>query len=463
MRWQLWIMVSLGCEGKEKADTSGVGSAPPSDTSAPIETGEPPLIERWAVSVLPSDGVSTVDECGTFCATVTVTHDGEPVADAVVDVWIGLDCIGADLRTDALGAAQVCTTALDVGENTLLATLETMESSLVDSVTLDVRPFGYADGIVRDARPLDAMPYLPSFARHTLNPVLSPGIEGSFDSAGAMLPSVAPTDTGWVMWYAGTTDEDYTVGVATSPDGLSWTQDSGVALGPSGVEGSWKRYATNSPMIVSHGDGWRVYYTGRADPLGDLNIGLAEGTTPTEVVDLPESPVFRWVEEEESWSGPAVAHPAVVQHPDGHWEMLYSTGYHRIGHAQSLDGVEWNRYCKNPVFVGRGGDSWEQSQVKSADIVVHDGVYLMTYTGGDRGQFKIGFAASRDGLSWTRMNTPILGPSVEPGTWESGGVLGAALAVDGDQLKMWYAGTGVTGSAIGLATATLPASIGEVP
>jgi len=463
MRCLLCALFTLGCEGKEKADTSTAEPSPIVETGAPEETGMPPEPEGWAVSVVPSDGASTVDECGTFCATVTVTYDGEPVGDAVVDVWVGLDCIGPDLRTDGSGTAQACSTALDVGENTLLATLETEESSLVDSVLLEVRPFGYADGILRDARPLDSMPYMPSFGRHTLNPVLSPGPEGSFDSAGAMLPSVAPTDTGWVMWYAGTTEVDYTVGVATSPDGLTWAQQSAATLAPDGLEGSWKRYATNSPMIVAHGDRWRVYYTGRSDALGDLNIGLAEGTTPTEVVDLPESPVFPWVEEEESWSGSAVAHPAVVQHPDGHWEMLYSTGYHRIGHAHSLDGVEWKRYCKNPVFMGRGGSSWEQGQVKSADVVVHDGMYLMTYTGGDRGQFKIGFAASRDGLSWVRMNTPVLGPSVEPGTWESGAVLGAALVVDGDQLRMWYAGTGVTGSAIGLASASLPASIGEVP
>jgi len=463
MKWVLWMLLTLGCEGKEKADTSGDGSSTPLDTAPPIETGDPPAPEGWAVSVRPSDGEPIVDECGTFCATVTVTHDGEPVADASVDVWVGMDCIGADLITDASGSAQTCTTALDVGENTLLATFETDESSLVDSVDLEVRPFGYADGIIRDSRTFDAMPYLPSFDRHTLNPVLSPGPEGSFDSAGAMLPSVAMTPTGWVMWYAGTTELDYTVGVATSPDGLTWAQASTAALGPDGLEGSWKRYATNSPMIVSYGDRWRVYYTGRADALGDLNIGLAEGSSATEVEDVSESPVFRWIEEEEAWSGSAVAHPAVVQHPDGHWEMLYSTGYHRIGHAQSLDGVEWKRYCKNPVFVGRGGGSWEQGQVKSADVVVHDGVYLMSYTGGDRGQFKIGFAASRDGLSWTRMGTPVLGPSVEPGTWESGAVLGATLAVDGDQLRMWYAGTGVTGSAIGLASASLPASIGDLP
>jgi hypothetical protein len=84
----------------------------------------------------------------------------------------------------------------------------------------------------------------------------------------------------------------------------------------------------------------------------------------------------------------------------------------------------------------------------------------MTYTGGDRGNFKVGFAMSRDGLHWVRHSTPVLGSEPTPGTWESGAVLGGAIAIDGGALRMWYAGTGLTGSAIGLAIAELPASWG---
>jgi hypothetical protein len=456
------VMFLLACGGG-KPDERPPASNQPVDVDtaqSDPETGTPVEPEGWRVDVSPVDALFDVDECAEFCAAATVRLDGEPVADVEVDLWVGFDCIGADLRTDDAGRVESCSSGLEVGEHPLLAVVTTPDGAIEADSSVRVHPFGYGDGIVRDTETLGEMPYVPEFVRSDLNPVLSPGSEGSFDSGGTMLPSVVRTSDGWTMWYAGTQAEDYAVGVATSADGETWVADAVPALPPSGEAGSWKRYATNSPMIVQAGDEWRVYYTGRAEETGDLTIGLAVGSDSVSVSDVPENPVFTWTEAEQSWAGTAVAHPAVVQHPDGHFEMLYSSGYHKLGHAYSLDGITWKRYCNNPVFTGRGADSWEQSLVKSADLQIHDGLYLMTYTGGDRGNFKVGFAMSRDGLHWERHSSPVLGSEPTPGTWESNAVLGASIAVDGETLRMWYAGTGMTGSAIGMATADLPAEWG---
>jgi hypothetical protein len=456
MMWSLAVALAA-CGGKELDSEAPI--APGTDTeSSDRDSGESAAVEGLRVEVWPSAESADVDECETFCATVRVSRDGLPVANAEVDVWLGFDGVGFDLTTDDEGRAEACTTGLVVGEHALIATAVESSDEAQAETALRVQPFGYADGIVRDPVPLESLPYVPDFARSEANPVLSPGPEGAFDSGGAMLPSVVKTELGWTMWYAGTTAEDYTVGVATSTDGESWESALTPALPPSGEEGSWKRFATNSPMVVRADGEWRVYYTGRADETGNLTIGLATGDDSTAVSDSPDNPVFEWTEDEQSWAGTAVAHPAVVQHPDGHWEMVYSTGYHKLGHAHSLDGRTWKRYCNNPVFTGRGGGSWEDSLIKSADVRVHNGLYLMTYTGGDRGNFKVGFAMSRDGLHWVRHSTPVLGSEPTPGTWESGAVLGGAIAIDGGALRMWYAGTGLTGSAIGLAIADLPAS-----
>ncbi len=189
---------------------------------------------------------------------------------------------------------------------------------------------------------------------------------------------------------------------------------------------------------------------------------MASGIKADAVSNHPENPVFSWVEEELLWAGTAVAHPAILHHPDGHWEMWYSTGLHKLGYAYSLDGLDWKRLCRNPVFAGSTGSSWESHQVKAVDVVFYKGWYLMAYTGGVRGAFQIGWAMSRDGLHWQRANAPVLGPNVVPGTWESTAVTGPSLLVDGDTLRMWYGGSGLTGSAIGLATAPLPSSFEAV-
>jgi len=449
MRWI--VLLLLGCSGKDSGVDPQETASTETEDSGDAYSSDPPGLQIEMDFV---QGSATVDECAVFCVSVVVADDHVPVEGAVVDVWVGNDCIGPDLTTDGTGWAQACVVGLEPGEREVIAVVSHEGESVEHARDLSVRPFGYAAGIIRDETPVDTLPFVPNFSRHPDNPVLSPGEPESPDAAGVMLPSVASTDSGWVMWHARTPELDYTLGVATSEDGLTWTKQAGSPLGPTGETGSWRRYATNSPMLVQVGIDWRVYFTGRSDETGNLNIGMAVTDGPAVEGLYPENPVFQWSDSEVDWAGTAVAHPSIIHHPDGHLELWYSTGYHRIGYAYSLDGVEWTRHCKNPVFEGRGS-GWEQGSVKSAEVVYSDGWYMMTYTGGPRGDFMLGWAMSRDGLNWTRTPTPVLAPPTTPGTWESSSVLGGSLVVDGETLRMYYSGTGVSGSAIGLATAPM--------
>ncbi|GDX83329.1 hypothetical protein LBMAG42_51400 [Deltaproteobacteria bacterium] len=400
--------------------------------------------------------IKAVDECQEACITARVTREGEPVNGALVDIWVGDKVFGADATTRGDGEAQVCGTGFDVGMHDVTATAELGIELATATTSFELRPFGWTDGFIRDDTPVTEIPWTPQFSRYQADPVLPPGPEGSWSGLGTIVPSVARTDDGWVMWYAGTSAVDYVVGAATSPDGVIWTEAPGnPLLNPDGIEGSWLRYSTNSPMVIEHDGTWYVYYTGRMEETGNLNIGLATGPDPIHVEDVPVNPVFSWTPEEESWSGQAVAHPSVTINEDGWWEMWYSTGYHKIGYAYSADGLSWSRYCKNPVFEGDMVNTWETNQVKANEVVLHNGWYMMTYTGGDTGAFRVGWAMSRDGLHWARSPEPALTVPDEPGTWESNSVLSAPMVVVGDELWMWYSGTGIYGSAVGLAKASL--------
>lgn len=397
-----------------------------------------------------------VDECGEVCVSVRVTRDGQGVNGATVDVWVGDKVLGADASTRDEGLAQVCGTGFAPGEHALTAVAEIEGESVSGAGTFEVRAFGWEDGFIRDDSPVEAVPWSPAFVRANSEPVLPMGPEGSWDGLGTIVPSVAKDDDGWVMWFAGTSAVDYVVGAATSPNGRVWTEAPGnPLLNPDGLEGSWRRYSTNSPMVLQHGGIWYVYYTGRAEETGNLNIGLATGTDPTHVTDVATNPVFAWTPEEESWAGQAVAHPSVIVNDEGWWEMWYSTGFHKVGYAYSSDGLDWRRYCHNPVFEGDSANAWETNQVKSNEVILRNGWYMMSYTGGDTGAFVLGWAMSRDGLHWVRAPDPTFLPNDTPGTWESNSVLSAPLAVVGDELWMWYSGTGATGSAVGLAIASL--------
>lgn len=398
-----------------------------------------------------------IDECAPVCFTIRASRGGVGVDDVEIDVWMGDDALAADLETRTDGAVEACASGLEPGVHEVLVVGTLGLESASTTASFEVRPFGYAEGFARDTTPVESVPWTPTFTRHPQNPVLPAGDAGTWDEVGTIVPSVAPTASGWVMWYAGTNAEDYIVGVATSPDGIAWTKDPRNPLFTGdGVEGSWRRYSTNSPMVLEADGTWYMYYTGRSEETGNLNIGLATGASPVDVTDVPDNPVFAWTEEESGWAGSAVAHPSVLRRDDGWWEMWYSTGYHKVGYAYSSDGMAWSRYCKNPVFEGDPEAlAWEANQVKATEVVRLRDWYYMTYTAGDTGAFTVGWAASRDGLHWVRADKPVLTPPDEPGTWESNSVLSAPIAVVGDELWMWYSGTGPTGSAVGLATAPL--------
>jgi predicted GH43/DUF377 family glycosyl hydrolase len=286
-----------------------------------------------------------------------------------------------------------------------------------------------------------------------------------------MLPTVVEADGNYAMWYAFNTltTSHYTLSTARSEDGIAWVNEGVVPDISSGAEGSWKAFATNSPLLLRHEGTWMLYYTGAAATSSDLSIGLATSTRYEElhggagsyrnVADIEGDPVFSWTEGEYAWAGQGVAHPAMLWH-DGFFHLWYSTGRHRIGYAMSEDGTSWERYCKNPIFEG-DASTWDANEVKSAEVVFYDGWYMMNYSGGGESNFQVGWAMSRDGLHWARAEEPVIRPGAR-GTWEGTSVLGAPMILDEDALllRTWYSGTGgSTGSAIGYADAVLPSAI----
>ena len=67
--------------------------------------------------------------------------------------------------------------------------------------------------------------------------------------------------------------------------------------------------------------------------------------------------------------------------------------------------VNFSPYDKNPVFSGTGTDTWDKTIRERGYILRSDSIYHMWYTGykDDITETKfLGYATSKDGLSWTR-------------------------------------------------------------
>ena len=103
--------------------------------------------------------------------------------------------------------------------------------------------------------------------------------------------------------------------------------------------------------------------------------------------------------------------------------------------STSEDGIHWSDI---KVVLDRGKkDSWD-SIINRADVIYNNGLYHMWYTGQYKGSSKIGYASSKDGYNFTKLNNPILFSEYE---FEKQSVMNPNIIYDKKErkYKMWYA------------------------
>jgi len=108
----------------------------------------------------------------------------------------------------------------------------------------------------------------------------------------------------------------------------------------------------------------------------------------------------------------------------------------------------WQKHCRNPILALRPGCF--DSQHIHAPAVVRDGNrYRMWYSGSDRTEnefHRIGYAESADGIVWARRAEPILTPA-PAGYYTTPAILREAdgsLRKEDGQFKMWFTSHNLT-------------------
>lgn len=146
-----------------------------------------------------------------------------------------------------------------------------------------------------------------------------------------------------------------------------------------------------------------------------------------------------------SWDSRDLQEPNVIKE-NGIYKMWYTgnngSGW-RIGYATSLNGFSWTG-TPGPIIQSGSTDGWEMDN--SDPFVIHnDDGYIMWYSslgynwawGSDR--FRLRYATSNDGISWTKYPTWILIGT--PGSWDNGGInRGISIMKTNSSYKMWYTG-----------------------
>lgn len=99
-----------------------------------------------------------------------------------------------------------------------------------------------------------------------------------------------------------------------------------------------------------------------------------------------------------------------VLYIDGIYKMWYTgqaDGHSRIGYAESKDGLSFDRKQREPVLQFER--PWEGDSVMNPCVLYENGIYRMWYSAGDTYEPNvIAYAESKDGISWRKYgNNPI--------------------------------------------------------
>jgi len=132
------------------------------------------------------------------------------------------------------------------------------------------------------------------WTKYSGNPVLDVGAPGSWDSNGVGTPSVLIRDANFLLWYAGNngTTSSNRVGLATSPDGLTWDKSQNNPVLTVGATGTWDSGYVMAPHVIYHEGLYKMWYRGNSTNFAGENIGYATSTDGVTWVKYPGNPVL---------------------------------------------------------------------------------------------------------------------------------------------------------------------------
>ena len=299
------------------------------------------------------------------------------------------------------------------------------------------------------------------WTKYSSNPILS---APSWAPGGVYHPRVLYDGKTFRMWFGGLNATGYSVGIgyATSTDGMKWVENAQPVLTAGTSPETWTAYGSvlhitliGIGSVIWNGSRFMMWYRGNGHGAA---IGLATSPDGVAWTKYSGNPVM--VATSIDWD--LVAGPYVIQVNSTFkmWYTCYNSNLpgDSICYATSNDGITWVK-ASSPVLEPREASAWEAGYLYSPAVIYDGTVYGMWYTGcnstSSSAICQIGYATSKDGITWTRdPSNPILsvGPS---GGWDAGGIENQCAVQHNGGFSLYYDGyatpTATSGYYIGLA------------
>ncbi|MBC8376160.1 MAG: hypothetical protein H8E26_08930 [FCB group bacterium] len=216
------------------------------------------------------------------------------------------------------------------------------------------------------------------------DPVLTVGSDGDFDSQDLKSICVLYDDNEYKMYYTATNSSAMPrLGLATSPDGITWTKYAQNPILELGESGSWNESRSHNASVLKRDGLYFMWFSGRNANF-DIGMGLAYSSDGITWEEDQQNPVFM-MSPDISWESDYPTFPAVIEREDDSFLMAYMGFdglYRQVGIAYSPDGIQWTRYPSNPIIPHGAVGSWnEETSTGPSIAIIEQGLYRMWYAG----------------------------------------------------------------------------------
>ena len=198
-------------------------------------------------------------------------------------------------------------------------------------------------------------------------------------------PSVLKDGDIYKMWFTSSftdhNDGDFTIGYAASSNGISWSNINYRQLTSSQ---NWDNIGLTHPNIIKINNTYYLYYAARKNPY-EWTIGFATSTDGLNWYPYSGNPV---IQNRTNWweRGHNIGPYVLFDSTNNKYQMWYNTtnlgSITSIAYAESNDGITWIKPVeKNPVLLNEIPDTFDFRGVSRPSLMKIGNTYLLWYAG----------------------------------------------------------------------------------
>lgn len=232
--------------------------------------------------------------------------------------------------------------------------------------------------------------------RISANPVLAPGSLGAFDDSGAMGSWLIVYNNKRYLYFQGwnlgvTVPFRNSIGLAISEDGEDFYRYS---PGPILDRSMFEPHFTATPCVIIENNIWKMWYLSCTEWV--IDKGLPKHKYHIKYAESKDG--INWIRDGKvaidyaNNDEYAISRPSVIRDKDC-WRMWYSYRgeAYRIGYAESLDGINWERH-DDRAGIEMSDTGWDSEMIEYPFVFDHNGQRYMLYNGNGYGKTGFGLA-----------------------------------------------------------------------